>query len=354
MNSLAYYIRTEYNSFWSRLKKHQERIIYNGLKYKSVSTIKRVDRKEIPVNINEIRLFAIMRNESLRISHFINYYINLGVDRLFIIDNNSTDNSIELSVNHEKIHVFSTNDDYKNHWYWMEHMLETYAEGHWCVVVDIDELLYWPHFDSIKLPDLCKYLDQSNISAVRSLLLDMYSDKSLPKVTYNSNRSPLEVLTFFDKDYTLLQFPFFDRKKWNFFSQITFAGGVRERFFGENIPYILSKISPFKYMADTYLTQGMHAISGNSISDLQFVTFHTKFLNDFIEEVKEESKREQHYDNAIVYKIFNKVLNERPECILWNEDSVRLEDFSQLIDLGLLKTNEQFEEFAQRRIDYPS
>ncbi len=60
----------------------------------SIIQLKSVDKKVIPDLKNEIRLFAIMRNESLRLPHFINYYKKLGVDRFIIIDNNSSDSSV--------------------------------------------------------------------------------------------------------------------------------------------------------------------------------------------------------------------------------------------------------------------
>lgn len=61
---------------------------------KTKSLIKRIDSKTIPKNKHEIRLFAICRNESLRLPHFIDYYNNLGVDRIFIIGNNSNDDTL--------------------------------------------------------------------------------------------------------------------------------------------------------------------------------------------------------------------------------------------------------------------
>ncbi|HBK82674.1 MAG TPA: hypothetical protein DDZ41_03620, partial [Flavobacterium sp.] len=75
------------------------------LRKKSINRLKRIDNKSIIDANGEIRLFAIMRNESLRLPHFIEYYRKLGVDRFFFIDNNSTDNSVEITREQDNIHL---------------------------------------------------------------------------------------------------------------------------------------------------------------------------------------------------------------------------------------------------------
>ena len=273
---------------------------YQKKRAESIKTLKRIDNEKIFNNPKEIRLFAIMRNESLRLPHFLSYYKNLRIDRFFIIDNNSTDNSIEIALKEENVHVFSTIETYQNHWYWMEHLLETYGKNHWCVVVDIDELFSYPNQDILKLPQLVEYFEEEKYTSISSLLLDMYDSKELNKVNYNQSESPLRVLRFFDKDYYESNFHFWDWKNMKSVNTNAFAGGMRERVFGSMQPLdILTKTSFFKYEKDVYLIQGMHAVSNTASSDIEGIVFHTKFLQDFIGEVQEEAVREEHYGNAI-------------------------------------------------------
>ena len=49
------------------------------------------------MSANEIRLFAKCRNESARLGAFFDHYRGLGVDRFFIVDNDSTDGSLDTS-----------------------------------------------------------------------------------------------------------------------------------------------------------------------------------------------------------------------------------------------------------------
>jgi hypothetical protein len=308
-----------------------------------------VGDNSIPCVAGEIRLFAIMRNESLRLAHFLHYYKSLGVDRFFLLDNDSSDDSASIGIDTPDVHVFKTLDDYRNHWIWMEYMLEKFGNGHWCLVVDIDELFYYPAAESLSIKDLCKYMEGINETSIKALLLDMYSTEAIPDIKYENGGNPLDIVSCFDKDYQNLKFPFYNRKKLEYYYFDTFTGGMRDRVFGKSTPpTILSKVPLFKNVKGTYLSQGMHAISGSRLSSLQAVVFHTKFLSDFISEVKEECIREQHYGGAFYYKIFKKKIDENPELNFHFEGSVKFKDSQQLIDLGMMKTTDAFEKYIEK------
>lgn len=339
---------TWYNRVRNYCRSSKEKIVYLLKKQLAILGIKKINCQVIEHNPSEIRLFAIMRNESLRLPYFIEYYKKLQVDRFFIIDNNSTDNSISIALSYANVHVFRTKAPYKNHWCWMEHLLHRYGNQYWCVVVDIDELFHFPNAEHLSIRHLCQFLEHSRHTAFRTLLLDMYSDQTIQNTTYTAGQNPLDAVSYFDKEYNKIQFSFFDRLRWQFFDSLIFTGGMRDRVFGQSDPpTILSKVPLFKYLPGTYLAQGMHAINGAHLSDLQGVVFHTKFLHDFIGEVKEECVREQHYGQAFYYKQFSQHLNRNPALQLIYSNSARLRDSSHLVQLGLMKTNLAFEEYIQ-------
>ncbi len=312
----------------------------------SIIQLKSVDKKVIPDLKNEIRLFAIMRNESLRLPHFINYYKNLGVDRFIIIDNNSSDLSVEIALSYDNVHVFATNDSYTNHWCWMQYLLSAYGRNRWCVVVDIDELFYFPSIEKLSIRQLCLFLEETNCTAFRSFLLDLYSETSINDVKYLVGEDPLNVLKYFDEHYDEIEFIFFDHHQWQPFKSISFTGGMRDRIFGKHAPpHLLSKISLFKHENGSYLAQGMHAINGSKVSDLQGAVLHTKFLNDFVSEVEEECAREEHYGKAVYYKSYKREINKNHDLMLQNNGSVQLIDSAQLVELGIMKTNKVFKDF---------
>ena len=317
---------------------------------KSINQLKKVNFIEVPDNKREIRLFAIMRNESLRLPYFFEYYKNLGVDRFFIIDNNSTDDSALIAYNEANVHIYSTKDNFKNFWFWMEYLLKEFGSDQWCLVVDIDELFSYPYSEKLNLWELIHFLEQEKSTSVLSLLLDMYSDRSIRSIQYSKGENPLLKIPFFDNSYETRNFRFIDKNSYSFFYSKSFTGGMRKRVFGNiSTPHVLSKISLFKNDQNNYLTDGMHAINNSKISTLQGVVFHTKFLFDFIDEVNEEIKREQHFGNAFYYKHYEKKIAKQVDLNLYCKSSVRYLNTSQLLDLGIMFTNPDFDKYAESK-----
>src|ERR1700730_13092970 len=70
-------------------------------RYAAARKITRIDNRNIPLARTEIRAFMIVRNESLRLPFMLQYYFERGVDRIFVLDNDSLDDtrSIVLSFN---------------------------------------------------------------------------------------------------------------------------------------------------------------------------------------------------------------------------------------------------------------
>ena len=95
----------------------------------------------------EIRAFAKCRNERLRLPAFLDHYRRLGIDRFFIVDNDSTDGSAEYLSGHPDIHVFRTTGRFREAGGgtdWLNAILKEFGVGSWCVTVDIDEWLVYP------------------------------------------------------------------------------------------------------------------------------------------------------------------------------------------------------------------
>lgn len=329
------------------IKKHNQRV-------KEISSFcKKMDDIVIPKGENELRLFVIARNESLRLPYFLEYYTNLGVDRIFFIDNNSTDGSREIALSFKNVHVFKIEKSYKDHWYWMEYFLNKYGKNRWCLVVDIDELFHFPYFEHLKLSNLIEYLTNNNFTALRSILLDFHSDKAITDTVCKSNSNPIDICPFFDPSYIKNHHLFFDKKRWCHFESETYAGGVRTKFFKDNEDYWfnITKFSLFKYTKKTYLSQGMHGINGANIADIEGVVVHTKFMYDFKSRVHEESKREEHFNNAKEYKIYNNSINNEKFLCLKNEKSVKYGGTKQFLKFGVMKCSQKYIDMFNLQID---
>jgi glycosyltransferase involved in cell wall biosynthesis len=313
------------------------------MRLKFIIRPRKIDPRIIP-DAKEIRLFIKVRNESLRLPYLLEYYLKRGVDRIFLVDNNSTDNTVDIALSNDKVHVFRTKEEFKSHWNWIEFLIDKYGGRNWCMVVDTDEILYYPYIDVMSIKDLCDFLDQQEQEALLCFLLDMYSDKLIESSFYKQGSDPLLEFPYFDSVYRIIYNSGRNFRTMNNFTYKSFTGGMRERVFKSSV--CLSKIALFKNKPSSYLTPDAHGIDNAKISDIQGVLFHFKYLNDFNSRVFEEAKRGQYWDGAKEYKAYAKVIAQEDNINLYFEGSRKFSGQEQLIGLGLMKTSDELKSFA--------
>jgi hypothetical protein len=284
------------------------------------------------------------RNEALRLPYFLSYYFKRGVDRIFLIDNNSTDDTVKIALSYGNVHVFKTKESFKYYYFWMENLLQRYGMYHWCLGVDLDEFLIYPHSEEISIRLLIEYLEQKKYSAVYGVLLDMYAGVDLTNINYQAGENPLHYTNYFDVEFNSEYQKLYNEKLGRKFTSIRFSGGMRKRLFG--IDPNLTKVSLFRYHPKIYTAAGMHAIDGAVIADIRGAVQHFKYLQDFKDRTLEESRREQHAGGAAFYKPMADSLAKNSITRLHHTGSVKFKNTDQLVDLKVLKTSQAFEYFC--------
>lgn len=297
--------------------------------------LERIDSLRIPKGRDELRLFIVARNAALRLPYLFTHYRNQGVDRFFVVDNGSTDATAEILASQPATHVFRTEDSYsraESGILWVEYLLDHYGKDRWCVVVDEDELFYYPHAENLSLKDFCRYLDIEGATAVNSLLLDMYSEKPVADTVYRSGGSFLETCPYFETGNRQRRSDGLDE------------GGVRLRVFGTR--NILSKHNLIKRVPGLTLRGGTHFVVGAELSSIKGVTLHFKYFHDFPESVRAEVIRGEYWMDALQYRAYASGMSENPDVTLHCSESIRWRDSQQLVELGLMQSNECFDKFA--------
>jgi Glycosyl transferase family 2 len=189
--------------------------------------LERLDGRPIPAPESEIRLFTRLRNEFLRLPWFLDFYRGQGVDRFFVVDNGSDDGTRDLLLAQPDVHLFLTTDSYAAYgggMRWLNELLERHGSGTWCLTVDVDELLAYPHAERLGLRGLTTHLDRRGRQALRGFMLDMYAEESLHRVTYNPGDDPLATCRCFDRS------GYIERDHPDFPFRMT-AGGLVSRYF---------------------------------------------------------------------------------------------------------------------------
>ena len=327
---------------WNHLINHgyYYRNCYRVRKLISKMKLKMVSNTKIPSSKDEIRLFAIVRNEELRLPYFLKYYEKLSVDRFFFVDNASNDETLDIIQKAPNAHIFRSYESFKNHWNWMELLLDKYGLGHWCLVVDADEIFYYPYCEKLSLKEFCDFLDLHKHEAVKNLLIDVYPKDCIKKTQYKKGENPLDHYTYFDNNYFKVNRIHLNRKKWKLFWDPVYYGGVRFRVFGGSKLGYLSKVSLIRYKKNAYLRKGMHSVDGLKYSDLRGVVFHTKFLHDIFDKIKIAVNEEQYFNKSIVYRLYNRVLTDRNNLIFYDKsNSIKFQNTDMMIKQGFIKSN---------------
>jgi hypothetical protein len=305
----------------------------------------KIDSIPVPRSPNEIRLFMVVRNESLRLPYIFEYYTKLGINRFFVVDNNSTDETTHFLLSQNNTHVFKTRESFSKSSYsdkWIKILLDRYGKGYWCLVADADEIFIYPHYEKVSIRDLCNFLDEEDYTTLGSFLLEIYTNKPIRLVEYRKGENPLSVFPYFDKSsHYRVKSPIGELN-----NVIAYKGGMRERVFDDT--FYLNKFPLLKFKPGISLCSGHHFITGANPADIRGVTFHFKYSSNFIPRVLEEAKREEHFDRAIGYKKYAKKIIENPDINLYYSGSVKFENSDQLVDLEIMGTSKKFEFFVKK------
>jgi len=267
------------------------------------------------ISNEDIYLICVIRDESIMLDFFINYYNNAGVTHFILIDNSSEDDpqSVVEKFPNLNIRLYLQKDSYKEASYgtdWINYFLKTYLGNCYCIIVDSDEILLCGDDEQNSIRNHVEKMKASGKNVQPSLLLDMYP-KSInqnyqPGLSFNNHSS------FFDEFNT--EFYHSHKPIFSNFSHKT--GGVRERVF--NINVCIHKFPLFKYDFDYKISPGCHFFlddKGQVVFEKSEKIFestqpvfllHYKFIKpDLAMQINRRIKRNQDWDNSAEYKSYS-------------------------------------------------
>lgn len=314
--------------------------------------LRKIDRWSIPEARDEMRGFACVKDEILRLPYFLDYHRALGVERFFIIDNRSQDGTRDFLLKQPDVHCFDCGEGFfagnVDPPRWSNALLNVFGEGHWCLTLDPDELLVYPHCESIKLRGLCSYLNETGADTLVTNFVDMYRDGPILAARYKSGQSFVEAFPYFDPT------PGWTETVHGRVPPTMAFGGVRERAFWRDAikrerPPCLTKVPLVRWRRGMRYLIVNHTISEGVPADVSGALLHFKFMPDFAKRMKSTIA-----ENAGVAEkglqeraAYVATLSQNPKLSLRTAKSARYRDSRQLVELGLMTTAPGYEAYAK-------
>ncbi|MFV0302031.1 MAG: glycosyltransferase family 2 protein [Paracoccus sp. (in: a-proteobacteria)] len=289
-----------------------------------------------------ILVFSTLRNERARLPWFLDYYRRMGVGHFLIVDNDSDDGSADYLAGQPDVSLWQTGASYRAARFgmdWINDLLRRHGNGHWCLTVDPDEFLIYPHHDSRPLRALTDWLDGAGTRSFPAMLLDLYPRGPVEQAICREGQNPLDLADWFDPaNYTI--------RKNGHYGNLWIQGGPRARMFFADNPRkspALNKTPLVKwhwrytYVSSTHMLLPRHlnmvyAQDGGEAAS--GCLLHAKFLSSLTGKAAEELGRRQHYADSQEYRAYHGNLGEQTS--LWCEGSRQFRDWRQLVDLGLI------------------
>lgn len=279
-----------------------------------------------PLNSGEVAVLCVLRNEAARLPLFFEHYRKLGVDRFFMVDNDSSDGSHEILLAEPLADVFHTTTPYYDSCfgiYWYNGLAREYCRGRWVLMADADELLVYDGMDTHVLRDLAAWLKGQGFDRLFAIMLDVYPSGAVGR----GSRTVAEILEkdcWFDADgYSVRRL----RTGW------AVHGGSRRRLFEKSgMSALISKYPFFEMTSERSVLNAHYLWPFDTGTNVAFGAFlHLKLMDDFIKRAQVNEAEGQHWLGSLHYNTINRRLAQTPHIVALTEESRRYTGAASLV-----------------------
>lgn len=315
----------------------QDRYYLPHIQFPAPGVLKPRTRNPIETEKDSILVFTAVRNERWRLPWFLEYYRNLGVDRFFFVDNNSTDGTAEYLQKQEDVFLFWTDQNYAKSYsgmQWVNWLAEEYGTDCWCIYVDVDEAMIFPGIEKRNLKSLTSYMAANGHEAMYAFMLDMYEPGFKSKTHNDDYMGFMEDYTHFENYYFWINSTYCPYKYT--------AGGIRRKL---EISENQTKTPIIRGGRGIKFLMSSHRVSPAILTDVSGVLLHYKlsgdFKNTFAADLTNNTRMPQCKRRHWGY--LKSMDNLKAENDNSNEKAVLYQSSQQLVKLGLIKTSVDFE-----------
>src|SRR5574344_169060 len=254
-------------------------------------------KKEVIQSSNSLHPICIsmIKNDLERVKLFFKHYRNIGIKHFAIIDNDSTDGTLEWLLQQSDADIYQMKETFsgtrKNAF--ISRVIQIYGPNRWYLVVDSDELLSYSGMEKHNINEVVQWAETNGFKALRGYMVDMYS----------TNNNIDEYVTSDEIEHKFNLFDSDSYQMWNIPIQNTVWGGPRQRVW--NLQAILMKMPLFYFSKNTlYITcHYLFPIIPPKKSPYIFALRHYKFLGSQDEKnYKERAACGNFYNGSTYYQ----------------------------------------------------
>lgn len=284
-----------------------------------------------------ILLFSTVFDGADYLDWFLPHYRSLGVDHFFFTDNGSTDGTRETLLAEPDVSLFSNSGSFGASAFgvlWINHLMQRYGVGHWCLHVDIDEGLVFPgqHMQRT-LRDLTAYCAEQGYDAVRATMVDMYPEN----LDGQPVGDPFAQSCYFDNDY-------FDTP-WELPPYVYTQGGIRRRMTG--LALAMQKMPLIRVGPGVRYIDCNHHATHLSVADVTGALLHYKFVGDIKRKTEDAISRGEHSGGAISYQRLAQAAGDSGwQGSLLTDQSQVYENTSSLEAHGIIRSSAAWKGFS--------
>jgi len=277
------------------------------------------------------------KNAEIYLNSFITHHLDLGVKHVVILDNGSTDGTVEIASRFSEVTVLQTDLDYTTYERDLREFLrQRFAQNRWSLLVDADELFDYPFSQHLDLGRFLQYLEENKYTAVLAYMLDMVSDCIVGQEPSKQDQDLKKEYPYYDLT-SLRVTPYSSKlRKTNEVSNEAiklYWDGIRKEVFGHHVPLYKHPL----VLNDSKVTlHGAHKVKNARIADVSGVLFHYKFAGDWVDRL---------YNTSAPYK---EIVRDNPGLRLKTPNARRLTSTDELLGNDFLVASKSYEAFVQR------
>jgi Glycosyl transferase family 2 len=298
---------------------------------------------ELHSRSDDVIVISVIRNGEPWLKSFLAHHRLMGIKHFVILDNGSTDRTIEVLSRQADVTLLASSAPYHAYENTMKRYLANkYCRDRWCLCVDVDEQFDFPGSADASLQALIGYLDRRGFNAVITQMLDMFSDRPISEAKIAPGIDLRSQYPFYDVSAV-------DKAPYTFGEVsnpaiMSHQGGIRKKVFGTNNG--LSKVSLFRMDGRIKPFVAWHHVLNARLADLSCVLLHFPFVDSFYSKVAEAVQSGRYgYLTSDEYSGYWAGLQKLPGLCLKLESARMLSMTDELLDNGFLAASTEYRDW---------